>query len=249
MLEAISLQRDYNETNDLIAFLRLIRNDSVVFDLGANSGWYSVLPGLKYPNSKIYAFEPSPNNFKRLKLNVELNALKNVSIFQLAIGDSEKAIDFFDSPRDQLSYVSSAVLGFGQKFHDESWVKISVPQTTLDSFCKSEQISRLDIIKIDVEGYEVNVLKGALNVIKQYRPIIQIESFLEGNNRAFLERFVESNNYHIYAVLSEGIVFLNSFDFRVGLNFLLIPSKLEGRFIPMARINELVMKSEPISRP
>lgn len=128
-----------------------IRTGDVVVDVGAFIGVYTVAQAKRVgPQGLILAFEPEPTNFEWLERHVLLNHVQeNVRLSNSAVGEKAGEINF-DSGKDSQSCVS----GFG---------KTKVPVTTLDRELKNR---RVDIIKIDTEGYEENVLRGALGVLK-----------------------------------------------------------------------------------
>ena len=136
-----------------------LREGSFV-DIGANIGKFSVIMGLKYPKSKIVAIEAEPTNFKILKRNIHLNNLKNVCAVQSACYDEKTTIRLFKDP-----------LGTGShSIHKKQKEFIEIKADTLDNILREHKIGKVDLLKIDVEGAEANVIKGALKTIKRDPP-------------------------------------------------------------------------------
>jgi FkbM family methyltransferase len=147
--------------------LKVLRPGSVFIDVGAHIGRYSFsIAKLVGENGLVIAIEPDPLAFKALLMGVKLNSLRNVLALNIALGDSEgKAI-----LRQKLVTVASNIIEFNkcQGF-------VEVPLKRLDSVVEKLRLKRVDAIKIDVEGAEIQVLKGAVNMITKFRPLIVIE--------------------------------------------------------------------------
>jgi FkbM family methyltransferase len=136
-------------------FLKYIKRGDIVLDIGSNLGYYSLVSSKKVGASgKIYAFEPDMKNFNALVRNVKLNGFKNIIPVNCAVAN-------FDGK--QKLYLEK----------DSGWHSLRTCSKTskivkvlkLDTFLKNR--ARVDIIKIDVEGYEGYVLEGARNIIKK----------------------------------------------------------------------------------
>lgn len=137
-----------------------IENSKYIVDVGAHTGHHTVSYSKINPEAKIYSFEPQKAMFDLLEVNVNnLNKeqCKNVNIFNFGLGDKHCVKHFTEN-----SFGGSAFLGEGGE---------QVNIITLDSM----NLPGCNFIKIDVEGYEPFVLKGSMNTIKKYRPIICFE--------------------------------------------------------------------------
>lgn len=144
----------------------------VVFDVGANAGFYSLhwVSRLR-PGGIIHAFEPVPSTYATLLRNVALNGLeKTVRTHEFALGDETKTATFF------VPDVSGSVAASLRNLHpEETSVEVTVRIETLDRFSTAESIARLDLMKIDVEGAELAVLKGGLQTIVKCKPLLFME--------------------------------------------------------------------------
>lgn len=135
----------------------------ILFDIGAHIGSFA----LKYTNknNKIYAFEPNKENYSFLLQNIKDNKLdKRIAAFNFAISNKN------GSKNLKLSEGSG-----GHSFHIKSKKFEKVKTFTIHTFCKTNRIGHIDIIKIDVEGDELNILIGANEIIKKMNPLIIIE--------------------------------------------------------------------------
>ncbi len=150
----------------------VLTNGSVFVDVGANIGYYSRLARSLVGNSgEVHAFEPLPCALNLLKLNAcGWSGNNQVKVYPFAVGDIEGEVDFFEQPNGDTSSLAS----------DSLAKRISVQIVTLDSQLAS--LNRLDLLKIDVEGYELEVLLGGINLIKKHQPVIEFE-FLDGYSR------------------------------------------------------------------
>ncbi len=151
---------------------KLVKKGDVVIEAGANIGSETLLLSRHVgDNGMIYGFEPNPYTFQRLKINVDINELSNVQVFELALGERDKDIHFniypkgFCNPGMSSKYMSTPITR-----------EISVKQLTLDSFVKEQGIKNVDFIKMDIQGAEMDLLDGSKEVITKYRPTIFTEA-------------------------------------------------------------------------
>lgn len=159
------------ETFELALISRLARGAEVVFDIGANIGWYSLHIAQQEPQARVYAFEPVPTTHERLLINLARNVAGNrVTPVKDGLTDAPGAFDMFvpatsGSPAASLSELHP---GEGSR-------RVSCRFTTLDEFVDDNAIDRLDFLKCDVEGAELRVLKGGAKSLARFRPAIVIE--------------------------------------------------------------------------
>ena len=141
-------------------------SDSVVLDIGTNIG--SVLLNLSN-NAKdglVIGFEPYPTNYSRCKQNLLLNDAENVEVLNLGLGDC--------ITEHRLTIVDPFNLGM-TRFDPSNTSGISVPVTTLDQFVSEKKLQKIDLIKIDVEGFEYKVINGGEKTLTKYQPKLFIE--------------------------------------------------------------------------
>lgn len=126
----------------------------LILDCGSHIGISVLYFKKRFPKAKITAFEPNPNTFSLLKLNVKQNNLKDINLVNAALTNREGEIDFFVSEgKDIWSWGDSAVIN--KWYNPKTYKTIKVPSVRLSSFIKK----RVDLIKLDVEGSEEIVLR------------------------------------------------------------------------------------------
>lgn len=149
--------------------LKAKEGNIVVFDVGAQTGCFSLLSKF-LPNSKWYSFEPIEEAAAELGKNLKLNNIDNVVVVQGAVSDSEGSLDL----KLPIGHWGLSTLGaHPERFTD--YVSRQVQLVVLDKFAEDNNIQKLDFMKIDVEGWELHVLKGAKSLIEQHKPVILME--------------------------------------------------------------------------
>ena len=135
-----------------------LKDNPVIIDAGANIGNHTVFWS-KLCNAKVHAFEPCVSAWMFLEKNVSLNGIKNASLYNSALGDCEGF---------GYSEISKGNLG-GSKFIKNAG---STHMRTIDSL----KLDRVDLIKVDVEGMELDVLHGAVQTLIKFQPMIYVET-------------------------------------------------------------------------
>lgn len=151
----------------------LARHCSVAFDIGANVGWYAVHLGLwlRARAGHVYAFEPVPTTFAQLEKNIASNSLgAMVSASALALGETVRGEDVY-----LPAFSGSVAASRRPLFPEDENTRVPVHMTTIDLFMAEEGIDRIDLVKCDVEGSELLVLKGGLETLERNRPAIMME--------------------------------------------------------------------------
>jgi FkbM family methyltransferase len=148
------------------------------FDIGAERGWFTLLMAkLSGPSGAVYSFEPYQPTFEKLRANIELNNFHWVHPQNTAIS-AENGKSSFIPPSDEIIGNNENIefcSGVGYLSDSASTGALSVPMVTIDSFVQNIGLNRIDIMKIDVEGAEAKVLRGAKTAISKYRPVILVE--------------------------------------------------------------------------
>ena len=242
ILEPLYYGFQYSEQSDLLVFTSFIDQKSVILDIGANTGIYSILSAKLFDNVQVHSFEPNPINLKRLEKNISINALTNIKVVPKAVGSEKKKIAFNIPEKEIISDTSSAIEKFSKSTYkgELTWKSIEVEQISIDSYCQLNELKTVDLIKIDVEGYELHVLEGAKKTLKDHQPIILLETFQGEEGKAKLQYIVQENGYFIYTILSEGIIKLGQkFEEKFGLNYLLLNFETETIFTPLKALKNL----------
>ena len=149
-------------------FETLVKKDHQVLDVGANIGFTAILFGERCRS--VHAFEPSPTTFDLLKLNLAASGLKNVVLHNLGLGESE-----IDSQITYLEHFRAGGTVANKIEISDGYVMEPVKIARLDQRIQSLGISKLDFIKIDVEGYERSVLLGAKETLAKHKPVVLSE--------------------------------------------------------------------------
>ncbi len=181
----------------------------IFIDIGANIGWYSlIVDKLVDKEVKVFSFEPEPFNYELLLKNMDLNQARNIKPVRKAIGDREGEVNLYIYP-DKNRGRHSALPIYNYGF-------IKVPLTTLDSFVRSEGINRVKLIKIDVEGFEYMVLKGAIRTLS-FTDFVILEVTPEymrrgGVNYAEFVKFLAKLGFDMYVIRADTLRKINPYD-------------------------------------
>jgi len=149
---------------DLFHARRMVRPGAVLFDVGANFGYYALmLAAALRRECEVHAFEPTDATFERLRQHIALNRMEGtVHAHRLALSDAPGTASMHG--RDGNSGAAFVEPGVG-----------AVQVSTLDAFVAERGLRRLDFMKIDVEGFEERVLRGGERVLRELRPSILLE--------------------------------------------------------------------------
>lgn len=159
------------EKEEAFFVFQIVQDRDLILDIGANLGWYSIQLAKRFENTVIHSFEPIPQTFSVLERNVKLNNIKNVILHNLAIGKAEGAEDFFYFTGGSAIASRVNLLDHGKA------VKIGCKITTLDSVVSQLKLEKIDFLKCDVEGSELDVITGGLQSLTKFLPVIYIELF------------------------------------------------------------------------
>lgn len=143
-----------------------------VFDIGTNIGVVASSVARHLSRcGHVHAFEPSPDTAKIAAATIALNGLRNVTLTEAAVSDIDSEIVFHATPGN--SAIASAIKHAFPLLNE--WREIRVPSIRIDSIVEARQICRLSLIKIDVEGHELSVLRGGLRTFGNLKPSIVFE--------------------------------------------------------------------------
>lgn len=178
-----------------------------IFDVGANIGQSTLLYSKVFPKANIMSFEPISYTFKDLERNTE--KLKNVTLFQFAFGEKMgmAEVKLFDESKSALNSLKHGSM------NSENAAKIEVVEVnTIDEFLKKNpEIKNIDLLKIDTEGFEIQVLTGAISALKSGRiKLVFLEvGFSKFNLRSTyiseFHDFFDSNNFSFFGLYDMSI--------------------------------------------
>jgi FkbM family methyltransferase len=166
------------------AFASHIKPGHTFFDIGANVGFFTLVGArLVGPSGKVFAFEPVPQNAEAVRGNVGLNGFTNVTVIEKAVSRRSGAGELILS-----SHPGGATLITGDIAPPDMVGMASVTLVSIDDVVAKGEIPPPDVVKIDVEGAEVEVLEGMTETIRKYRPIL-IYEIDDADKQAFTQRF------------------------------------------------------------
>jgi FkbM family methyltransferase len=173
-------------------FRRLTKSGSVVYDIGANVGFYTLLASVCAGSAgRVYSFEPLPKNIADLKKHIAINHLANCEVIEAAVSRAD-GVAHFDSLRPRTM----------------GWLaeggKEVVRTVCIDSLVGSGAILPPDLAKIDVEGAELSVLEGCVQTIAAHRPLILLATHGHEAHDSCI-RFLIGRNYKIQSLNSFGV--------------------------------------------
>lgn len=170
-------------------------NCKIFYDIGAHAGFYTMMfSKLANKNGAVYAFEPNPYNLYNLNKHLDINSLYNVSVFQTAVSDFKDYISFVNDENSYMGKINQSGSGF------------YVNTDYIDNLVTKNIIKPPDFIKIDVEGAELSVLKGSMNTLQKYYPILFI---------AIDDKENKVEIYHLLTKLEYNISTIDNNDFEI----------------------------------
>lgn len=205
---------------DTVAAIRtFVGRGDVVFDIGANIGWYTLMTSkIVGASGRVVAFEPTAWARRKLARNLKLNpALNNVSLESMALSDVSEAM------RPIQLRASWRVFGDDAGVFNEN-----VPVKKLDDYVAGAGISQLDVVKIDVDGYEAKVIAGASQTLSRFRPVLIME-------------------IGAYTVAALGDSLGPMLDTLFGLSYALFDEKTRNRFSSSGEIERSIPEGSTIN--
>lgn len=196
-------EADYEKEN--VDFIKAHGVEGMTFvDIGAHLGLISVIAAkIAKSGGKVYAFEPTPSTFQALNRIVKINGLSEVILcINMAVSDKTGEANFLVD-----AWAGSNANSLVER-PDKERKAVRIPTIQLDSFVETSSISRIDMIKIDVEGAELSALRGAMGVLRTLRPrvILALHPFLLNSNGDTLEHIYEFIDQLSYDILYRGEV-------------------------------------------
>lgn len=155
---------------------RLIRPGDVVYDIGANAGYFTLLAAkLVGTDGSVVAFEPSRENIALLQRHIRLNGVTNATVIDAAASNADGTIEFVATDGLATGHVAGAYVGSSAATDGSVSAVSLVPAVKVDSLVMSGQLRPPNLMKIDVEGAELRVLEGARQTLASYRPRLLVE--------------------------------------------------------------------------
>jgi FkbM family methyltransferase len=159
----------YWESSSREIFSTLSLTSECAVDIGSYTGVYTLVAGKTNKKIKTISFEPNPDLYAALAKNIKINRLRNFKLEQLAL-DNEIGSAILYLNHDQHTSIGSLIKS------STAGKQVSVKKTTLDAYCQENKVDFIDLMKIDVEGYETNILEGSKVTLRKCSPIILMEA-------------------------------------------------------------------------
>lgn len=190
---------DGYEKEQTVWFEKCLKNGDVVIDVGANFGYYTTLASVLVGNSgRVIAFEPSPLAYDSMRDMILNSESQNIELINGGLGSKKEFVDLYLPHADNL-YSPSMFQS------DPSFSKIKVPIDTLDDFATENNVTKIDLIKIDVEGNELEVIRGMTRLLKERR----VRNIICEFNSGWLKRSGASPSKLLNTILEAGFVIKN----------------------------------------
>jgi FkbM family methyltransferase len=212
IMKTLVIGHGHYEVDTMRMLAKLVKHDSICLDIGANLGVMALALSALVPHGRVFAFEALPQIFNYLQQNVTGNGASNISPLNLAVYDKSGLLT--------VDYVAEFAGGSHTSetgIHDPRAQRTEVPCIRLDDWFSQQKLSRLDFVKMDIEGAEVRALAGAAQVLRQYKPHLIIEcnshalQLLQGSDPSHLWASLHDIYPHIYLLKGNNrIVRLNS---------------------------------------
>lgn len=193
------------EPGTIDLFYRLAVRSSIVLDIGAYVGFFSIVAALANRKASVYAFEPMEAIHRRLVENVERNHLKNVSCHNVAVSDVNGTARFYFS---QAAFTqglpTSSSLSEAFMAGAPGLTGVDVPLVTVDDFAEERGLTRVDLVKIDTETTEPSVLRGMRRTLARDRPAIICEVLQGRSDTAALGAELRPLGYRYFLLAPTG---------------------------------------------
>lgn len=203
----------------------LCKDSKVIFDIGANTGLYSLVAKAVSPNSEVHAFEPFEAIHKKLATNAEINGFTIHSNCTAVSNYTGNAVIYTEDP----NFAYSVTVNKNLWVKDKEPVELNIKTITLKDYIEQNKIAGIDLMKIDVETHEPEVIEGFVPYLKPFKPIILIE-ILNDEVAQKLSNYFDPAEYYFYNVDEQtGIKKTGTLSKSNSYNFLILPKEKEER--------------------
>lgn len=183
----ISLLYSYlsHYSGKMINILNFKVND-IFIDVGANIGWYTLNAAKQLEKGQVFAIEAEPANFRILKDNIDLNNFKNVISYNIAAWNKNTNIKLMLSKSYTMHTVKEDFITNRESRYSKRTMIIEAKK--LDDIFNELDLAKLDVVKIDVEGAEIEVIDGMKKYLSLYNPRIIVESYNRNEMRVYMKK-------------------------------------------------------------
>jgi FkbM family methyltransferase len=219
------LKHDLREVEVTSLLKNYINDGDICIDIGANLGYYVLLEReLIGENGFIYCIEPVNRNYQVLQKTIAINNYTNIKCYQLAMGDKNTNSLFLLGPESNSGTMYPSRVA---KAKNKDNI-ITVEEMTLDYFIQSNNLQRVNFIRMDVEGYEYHILPHAYNAFKKFDINLVIEFHIMGSMQTIFDKMIDiiNNLYNLDYCVNDIVIAKNNdylnrkFDYNELLNVL-----------------------------
>ncbi len=231
------------ETRTLSIITTLLNQSVVFFDIGANTGLFSLLAASSNGIREVHAFEPMDSAYNLFKDNVSLNNFDRILINKIALSDFDgESIFNIQAEGSDIPLGSSLRSDVGEHGIQQ---KVKVETMKLDTYILKNRISGMDLMKIDTEGTEDKVLDGAVNSIDKYRPVMICEILSHTGTEPGIHKVLDTRNYNYYFINDNELeqVDILKGDPYIVSNYLLLPSEKAELLLKDFKIKKIKEKA------
>jgi FkbM family methyltransferase len=192
---------------DLTLLNHLLTEDATFIDVGANQGVFSLFVAKRLVKGQVLAFEPEHQNLQLLAQNIKLNALTNITVIDKGLADTAKTVKIYGplcEARDRtFNRGMASTISCGNIANHLGNIEV----IALDHYVSEQNIKRVDVIKIDIEGGELSALRGMNSVLRRFGPALHIELNTPSCQAAgYLPRdilnFLQHHGYRFFEIVS-----------------------------------------------
>lgn len=191
----------YQNQDSSFGILEYVAESNIIIDVGGNIGQTALMVANKIgKDGLVYAFEPYPPTYEKFINNLSLNPkINNIKIYPIGIGKNLMNLDMF---QDCITNSGANRVVYNHQKDLPGLHNVTI--NSLDTFVRQEDMPKIDLIKIDVEGFEMNVLLGAIQTLKKYKPGLYIEIDddnlkKQGSSSKEVINFLKELGYIIYS--------------------------------------------------
>jgi len=216
----IRRMRNNRHEEEFVHFMEMIPDKGAILDIGANIGIMTVTLAKKFRNAHVYSFEPMPQNLKAFKRIIQYFKLKNVTLFETALGEESGEITMVMPVLDNVKMqgLSHVVENNDNDPHNQG-LTFKVPVQRLDQIPALMALPAIHAIKIDVENFEYPVLKGGRALLVKHKPVIYCELW-KNERRDLTLNYLRELGYQVKVYDGKSMVDFTNQDVT---NFILVP--------------------------
>jgi FkbM family methyltransferase len=184
------------EKQSFMLWIKLCKRAHTILDIGANTGIFALIAGAVNPKAKIIAFEPVERVYQKLEQNIALNNTFNITPVKKALSDADGKAIIYD---DHNEHIYSVTVNKSLRSEGAGAFPVEIDIMKLSTYIRSNDIGRIDLVKIDVETHEPEVLEGMEEYLDMFRPAMLVE-VLSDETGSRIEKLVSGKNYLFFNI-------------------------------------------------